>query len=256
MDKLSGMVAIVTGGASGIGAATVQEMARQGAQVLLTDINAPTDELVRSCGDRIAYQHHDVTNETDWKSVIDFAEQRFGPVTALVNNAGIIAPGNNEGPIEDIDILDFRRVLDVNQVGTFLGIKHVVPSMRRAGKGAIVNISSAGGLVGTPFTTAYSATKWAVVGLTKCAALELGRYGIRVNSVHPGAIWTPIHHLGQPAEMAEHTRSVLEKVVQVLPLPRLADPVEVARMIAFVASDDASYSTGSQFVVDGGLVSM
>lgn len=252
MMQLEGKVAIVTGGASGIGEATVRVMAAQGASVVVTDINPKGATLAEDLGAKVIFQLHDVSSEEDWSRVVAAAEDNFGPVSILVNNAGIIAPGNNEGTIDNVDMDYFRKVLEVNQIGTFLGMRTVVDSMKRAGGGSIINLSSVGGLVGVPYTNAYSSTKWAVVGMTKCSALELGQFGIRVNSVHPGAIWTPIHYAGQSEEQQKNTRQLLDDATKNLPLPRVAEPVEVARMIAFLGSDAASYSTGSQFVVDGG----
>ena len=257
MQDLSNVVAVVTGAASGIGRSTFELMISQGACVVGTDINEDAGlTLAETLGEKAAFIRHDVSDESDWIRVIAFADKRFGGVNALVNNAGIIAPGNNEGPIEDLSIENARRVIEVNQVGCLLGVKHVVPLMKRAGHGSIVNMSSSGGLVGTPFLTAYSATKWAVTGMTKCLAIELGRFGIRVNSVHPGAIWTPIHYRGQQEDQAKSTREWVDSVAQMLPLPRVAEPIEVARMIAFLVSDHASYSTGASFVIDGGLTAM
>lgn len=255
MQRLENVVAIVTGGASGIGRATVELMVDQGARVICTDIDETAAERIGDHG-RAAFIRHDVSVEADWARVVAFAEERFGPVNTLVNNAGIIAPGNNEGPIEDMSMDYVRRVIEVNQIGSMMGVKHVVPSMKRLKSGSIINISSAGGLVGTPFLSTYCSTKFAMTGMTKCLAIELGRFGIRVNSVHPGAIWTPIHYRGQDAEKAEATRTWVEGVATTLPLPRVAEPVEVAHTIAFLASSEASYSTGASFVVDGGLTAM
>jgi 3alpha(or 20beta)-hydroxysteroid dehydrogenase len=257
MPDLKGKVAIITGAASGIGEATAREFVDRGACVLLTDINADRGaRTAKDLGASAKFVSHDVTSEDQWAAAVKEAEAAFGQVTILVNNAGIIAPGNNEGPIEAIDLSYFRKIFEVNQAGTFLGMKHVTPSMKRAGGGSIVNVSSAGGLIGAPFLTAYSASKWAVTGMTKCVALELGRYGIRVNSIHPGATWTAIHYAGQSEEQAKSTRAWLDNIAQNLAIPRTADPGEVAKMIAFVASDEASYSTGSEFVVDGGYIAM
>jgi 3alpha(or 20beta)-hydroxysteroid dehydrogenase len=198
MSRLQGKIAVVTGASRGIGAAIAKEFVEQGACVLLTDINSGEGaRLSDALGKRACFRTHDVCDELNWPSVIESAEKEFGPVSVLVNNAGIIMPGNNEGALENIAVADYRRVIEVNQIGTFLGMKHVIPSMKRAGGGSIVNMSSVGGLKGLPNVMCYSATKWAVVGMTKCAALELGQFGIRVNSIHPGAIWTPIHYAGR-----------------------------------------------------------
>jgi 3alpha(or 20beta)-hydroxysteroid dehydrogenase len=171
------------------------------------------------------------------------AESAFGPVSVLVNNAGIV----RWGPLADMDPPAWHEVLGVNLTGVFLGMHAAIPSLRRAGGGAIVNISSVSGLVGLPMQSAYTASKWGVRGLTKSAALELARDGIRVNSVHPGIVHTPMTEVTNPAMAA-----VRDQVLSVQPIPRMGEPEEVARMVVFLASEEASFCTGSEFVVDGG----
>ncbi len=170
------------------------------------------------------------------------AKNAFGPVSVLVNNAGI----SRFAPIADTEPAAWRQVIDINLTGTYLGIRAIVPSMRKAGGGAIVNISSAAGMMAYPNTAAYVASKWGVRGLTKTAALELGRDNIRVNSIHPGVIRTPM--IAGPAAAA------FEALVSDLAIPRVGEPDEITRLVLFVASDEASFSTGSEFIADGGLL--
>jgi 3alpha(or 20beta)-hydroxysteroid dehydrogenase len=242
VGRLDGKVAIVTGAARGQGEAEARRFVAEGAKVLLTDVlddegRAVADDL----GDPAGFRHLDVTSEDEWLAAVADAEDRFGPVTVLVNNAGIL----DFSPVEKQDVEKFRRVVDVNLTGTMLGMKSVVPSMRRAGGGSIINISSNSGIWGIPMAAAYCSSKWAVRGLSKAGALELGRHGIRVNSVHPGGVDTPMVRM--PGYEPNDTGWA-----QNLPLGRFGVPEEIAAVVTFLASDEASYVTGAEWSVDGG----
>jgi len=240
--RLQGKVAIVTGAARGQGEAEARRFHAEGAQVLLTDVlDAEGAAVAGALGDGTAYHHLDVTSEDEWIAAVGECEERFGPVTILVNNAGIL----DFGPVEKQDVERFRRVIDVNLTGTMLGIKSVVPSMRSAGGGSIVNISSNSGIWGIPQAAAYCSSKWAVRGLSKAAALELGRHGIRVNSVHPGGVDTPM--VSGPGHDPNDTTWAKR-----LPLGRFGQPEEIAAVVTFLASDEAAYVTGAEWSVDGG----
>jgi 3alpha(or 20beta)-hydroxysteroid dehydrogenase len=244
MGRLNGKVAVITGAARGMGAAHARLFVAEGAKVVLTDIrDAEGKAVAKELGTNARFLHHDVTKSGEWERVISEAEATFGPVSVLVNNAGI-AP---HVALPDISEAEYIKVIDVNQVSVFLGMKTVLPSMRRAGGGSIVNISSSAGLIGYPNMTAYVASKFAVRGMTKTAAVELARKGIRVNSVHPGAVWTPLAEESQGKDLID--RVCKEKV----PLGRVGDPKEVSYLVLFLASDESSYCTGAEFVVDGGL---
>jgi 3alpha(or 20beta)-hydroxysteroid dehydrogenase len=239
MPTLEGQVALISGGARGMGAAEAALFVENGARVVIGDVlDADNEATADRLGDHCLAVHLDVTSEHDWAEAVAATESRFGPISVLVNNAGIVEPS----PIEQTSPEAFRRVLDVNLTGTFLGIHAVTPSLRRAGGGSIINISSTAGLAGYSFLSSYVASKWGVRGLTKVAALELARDNIRVNSVHPAPIDTAM-----TAGMDEAA------VTGRQPIPRFGTPDEVARMVLFIAAE-ATYSTGSEFVVDGGLV--
>jgi len=205
----------------------------------LTGVVATMREEIISLGGEVRFVPHDVTDAAGWKRIVATAEEEFGPVSVLVNNAAILPPFES---IVEVDTRSWQRVLDVNLTGSFLGIKHVVPSMRRAGGGSIVNTSSALGVMGTPNLSAYVSSKYGVRGLTQTAALELARDGIRVNSIHPGYTRTPMN-----AEVSEeNTRD--------LPIARFAEPEEVTAVAMFLASDEAAFVTGAEYLVDGGAV--
>lgn len=236
MGRLNGAVAIVTGGARGIGAEQVRALAAEGARVVAGDIlDDPGGALAREVGEAAHYEHLDVRNEEDWRRVLGVAEQEYGSVSVLVNNAGVV----EFATIEDNTPEAFRRVLDINLYGAWLGMHVVVPSIRRAGGGVIVNISSTAGLTGMANLGGYVASKWGLRGLTKTAALELGKAGIRVHSVHPGPIRTPM------------TAGMDESFAAEQPIARFGQPEEVARLTLFLVTD-ATYCTGSEFVIDGG----
>ena len=214
----------------------LQALVDEGAKVVFGDILDAEGELVaKEVGDAARYVHLDVTQPEDWERVVATAVEAFGGVDILVNNAGII----NVGLIEDYELSEWHRILDINLTGVFLGIRAVVKPMKAAGRGSIINISSIEGMAGTIACHGYTATKFAVRGLTKSTALELGPSGIRVNSIHPGLIKTPM------------TEWVPDDLFQTA-LGRAAEPKEVSNLVVYLASDEASYSTGSEFVVDGG----
>ncbi len=238
--RLHEKVVIVTGGARGMGASHVRKLVGEGAKVVFTDILEEDGKRLESeLGENTLFVKHDVTSSTDWENVIQKAEDAFGPINVLVNNAGIDVPevSTDEYPEET-----YRKVIEVNQTSVFFGMKYVVPSMKKAGGGSIINISSLAGIVGAYKKIAYTASKFAVRGMTKAAALELGDYGIRVNSVHPGFIRTP---------MTEHL--INDELVKMFPLRKAGEPEDVSNLVVFLASDESSYSTGSEFVIDGGL---
>lgn len=241
MARLKDKVVVVTGAAQGMGASHARLFVEEGAKVILTDLNAEKGQLLADeLGENALFVRQDVTREEEWKDVIEAAERRFGPVDVLVNNAGITMAKS----ILDTSLEDYRRILEINQVSVFLGMKAVIGSMRKAGGGSIVNISSINGLVGGAI--GYTDSKFAVRGMTKAAALECAAYGIRVNSVHPGVIETPMIGQGD-------TKAAVEAFAKSIPLKRIATPEEVSRLVLYLASDDSSYSTGAEFVVDGGL---
>ena len=244
MSRLKNKVAIVTGGASGMGASHVRLFAKEGAKVVLTDINEEAGEaLATELGADVHFVKQDVTSEADWNKVIAETESKFGPANVLVNNAGI----SKSIPLLEMTEEQYRQIVDINQVSVFLGIKAVTPSMQKAGAGSIVNISSLNGIVGGAI--GYTDSKFAVRGITKAAALQLAGDSIRVNSVHPGVIETPMVSEGDAAEQ-------IKEVVKQIPSQRMAQPEEVSNMVLFLASDESSYSTGSEFIIDGDLTAM
>lgn len=242
MGLLDGKVALITGAARGQGAAEGRLFVEAGARVLLGDVlDADGEALASELGDAARYRHLDVTSETDWSAAVEDATTAFGRLDILINNAGIF----RLAPLEAVTLEEYRTVIEINQVGVFLGMRAVVSAMRSAGGGSIVNISSIDGLVGSANSLAYVASKFAVRGMTKVAAIELGPAGIRVNSIHPGGIQTPMVSEAIGDEVAA-------QIFKSVPLGRIGKPEEVARMAMWLASDEASYSTGSEFVIDGG----
>ncbi|MAG92485.1 MAG: 3-alpha-hydroxysteroid dehydrogenase [Planctomycetaceae bacterium] len=243
MNRLEGKVALVTGGARGLGAATVRLMAGEGAKVVFGDVLEDEGEaLAEELGEAVAFLRMDVAEAADWNEAIARA-QTFGRLNVLVNNAAVV----HMAALTETTDEDYLRVFKVNQFGTFLGIRSVVEPMKAAGSGSIINVSSIDGLHSAAGLSAYSSTKWAVRGLTKNAAIELGQYGIRVNSVHPGGMYTA---MGGADRMSaeELNRTTYAR----FPIPRVGQPEEVAQVILFLATDEASYSTGSEFIADGG----
>lgn len=245
MGRLQGKVAIITGGARGMGAATSRLFVAEGAKVAIADLlEEEGPALAAELGDAARYYRHDVTNEEGWAALVLAVEADLGPIDILVNNAGILLFRS----LLETTRADYERVLGVNLVGEFLGIKAVAPGMIERGKGSIVNISSVDGMKGANGLAAYASSKWGVRGLTRVAAMELGHRGIRVNSVHPGGVDTV---------MTNYDGSSRDKVNERfgnVPLQRVGAPEEVARATLFLASDDASYLAGAEIAVDGGML--
>ncbi|MFJ3926128.1 SDR family NAD(P)-dependent oxidoreductase [Streptomyces sp. NPDC090022] len=253
MGKLDGRVVIITGAARGQGEQEARLFAAEGAKVLLGDVLDEQGEAVAKelGGDRARYVHMDVGREEDWAAAVAAAKESFGPVDGLVNNAGILR--FNE--LTATPLAEFQQLVQVNQIGAFLGIKHVAPEIEAAGGGTIVNTSSYTGLTGMAFVGAYAATKAAIVGLTRVAALELAAKRIRVNAMCPGAVDTPMANpalLDPAGPSPEATEAMDELYRRVVPLGRAGLPAEVARLALFLTSEDSSYITGQPFVIDGG----
>jgi len=245
--RLAGKVALVTGAAQGQGAAEVRRFAEEDARVVVTDLLGDgARELAGAIGDAAIAATLDVTDPAQWDAAVRAATDAFGRIDVLVNNAGIGIPPR---VMEAVDIEDHQRTMAVNLDGVLFGMRAVVPVMRDGGGGSIVNISSIDGIVGVAGMTSYTASKFAVTGLTRSAALELGRFGIRVNSIHPGVIASPMVD-GAPPEV----RVRLDRLMAQQPIPRMGTPEEVANLALFLASDESSYCTGAQFVIDGGHI--
>jgi 3alpha(or 20beta)-hydroxysteroid dehydrogenase len=239
-QRLEGKVALISGAARGQGAAEARLFVEHGAQVVVGDIlDSEGEAVAESLGDRATYVHLDIRSEDDWQKAISTAEA-FGPLNVLINNAAI----THFASITDTTLEDFERVIGVNQTGTFLGIRSAIPAMKAASGGSIVNVSSIDGLQAKNGIIAYAASKWAIRGMTKVAALELGPHGIRVNSLHPGGIDTI---MGNPTGSDQ-----IDQFYSRYPIPRAGRSEEIAQMALFLASDESSYSTGSEFVADGG----
>ncbi|MEJ3746771.1 glucose 1-dehydrogenase [Actinomycetes bacterium KLBMP 9797] len=249
MGRLAGKVALITGGARGMGKAHARHFVAEGARVVIGDVldDRGTAVAAQLGSDLCRYVHHDVASEAGWAAAVASTLDAFGRLDVLVNNAGIL----RHGTVADMSLTEFRAVLDVNLVGCWLGVKHAIAPMTAAGGGSIVNVSSIEGFVGAAGLSAYSASKFAIRGVTKSAAQELGQYGIRVNSVHPGGVMTSM--AVEAAQAFSHVDP--EAFLKAQPIARFAEPVEVSRLVAFLASDDSSYATGAEFVVDGGLLS-
>ena len=242
MKRFDSRTVIVTGGARGMGASQARGFVAEGGNVVIADVLEQDGRtLADEPGGQAIFSRLDVTSDRDWAAMVAAAEDAFGPVSVLVNNAAIV----RFGPIAETEPAAWRQVIDVNLTGTYLGIPAIVPSMRKAGSGAIVNISAAAGMVGQFGLASYVASKWGVRGLTKTAALEPARYKIRVNSIHPGAIRTPM-------VAGPDTGALTAAAVKGLAIPRMAEPDEITRLALFVASDEASFSTGSEFIAEGG----
>lgn len=247
MDRLAGKVAIISGAAQGMGAATARLFAAEGAKVVLGDIlDDKGRALAEEIGEAALFQRLDVRSEEDWQAIVQAAVERFGKLDILINNAAVV----HFGAAEDLRKEDAERVLAINVIGTMMGVKHAVPALKANGKGVIVNISSVDGLRGCNGLTAYTASKWAVRGITKSYAYEYGPFGIRVVSVHPGGVNTEMGNPGNEATDVVNARSFLR-----VPLQRIGEAEEIARVTLFVASDDASYVSGAEIAVDGGWTS-
>ena len=241
--RFEGRTALVTGGARGIGAAIVRRLHGEGANVAITDVLADEGRaLAAELGERTVFIDHDVTDDAAWADAVKAAVAAFGRLDVLVNNAGI----HHGGGLVDADLAGVERQIRVNQFGTFLGMRHAFAPMQAAGGGSIVNISSIAGLLGMANSAAYVGTKWAVRGMTKAAALEFAPSGIRVNSVHPGFIETPMLG-GVPGEE-------LQAGIDATPIRRVGKPEEIAAAVAYLAGPDAAFVTGSELAVDGGWV--
>lgn len=246
MGRLDGKVVIITGASQGMGTSHAKVMVREGAKVILTDLNEKDGQAVAdSLGDAALFVRHNVGELESWESVVEAGEECFGTVNVLVNNAGIIG---EIGSTTEFTEADYRKVFEVNELGVFLGMRAVLPSMLRAGVGSIVNVSSIAGMVaivGSP-NLAYVGTKFAVRGMTKQVAIEYGARNIRANSVHPGYIRTPM--------MAAATDEEGGGAMDVIPLKRLAEPEEVSNLVLFLASDESSFITGAEHIIDGGMI--
>lgn len=244
MGSLEGRTAIITGAARGQGAAAARLFVAEGARVLIGDVlDDVGQDLADSLGDAAIYRHLDVSKEEDWQAAVDDAVQTLGAVDVLVNNAGIL----RFAALPDMALEEYLRVVNINQVGTFLGMKTVAKPMIAAGRGSIVNISSVEGLAGMPYLSAYTATKFAIRGMTKVAALELGPMGIRVNSVHPGMIETDM-----VKDAAGGHDVDLSPAAKRIPLRRMGQSEDIAEVVLWLASDKSSYVTGAELAADGG----
>jgi 3alpha(or 20beta)-hydroxysteroid dehydrogenase len=244
--RLEGKVALITGAAGGIGAAAARRMAQEGAQLLLTDADEQGAQRVAAelGRDRADALGHDVTSEQRWQEVVAHALDAHGRIDVLLNNAGVFLAA----PLTDTSVEDFRRVIDINVTGVFLGMRSVTPAMIEQSAGSVINLSSVAGLMGSPFLMAYAASKWAVRGMSKVAAKELAQFDVRVNSLHPGQIDTDMN-----TRQRERTPELIDKLIRGIPLRRIGTPEEVAEAIVYLASDESVYVTGSELVIDGGV---
>lgn len=244
MERMAGKVALVTGGARGIGEGIVRRFVAEGGKVAIADIlDADGQALASELGDAACYIHLDVTQRSEWDVAIAAVEAKWGRLDCLVNNAGVIVFKR----IDDLVEAEIRRLLDINLMGVIFGTQAAIPALERAGGGSIVNMSSADGISGANSLSVYCASKFAVRGFTKATALELGPRGIRVNSIHPGGIFTP---LANPTKVP---REHYDKGFWIYPAQRAGDPADIGAAAAFLASDDGKYCIGTELSVDGGL---
>jgi len=255
MDRIRGKAALVTGAASGIGRATAILFAREGARVLTTDLDPAGEGVagsIRAAGGEAQFVRHDVSDEASWAAAVRRALEAFGRLDVLVNNAGISFAKR----VEETTLAEWRRLMAVNLDGVFLGTREAVRVMRRSGGGAIVNVSSASGIVGSPTASAYCASKGGVRLFTKAVALEVAGDGIRVNSIHPGGVRTPIWAKADfwpgLVEQSGSEDGAFQALAGAAPLGRLADPEEIAEAILYLASDASKFMTGSELIIDGG----
>jgi 3alpha(or 20beta)-hydroxysteroid dehydrogenase len=242
--RLEGKVALITGSARGQGEAEARRFVAEGAKVAITDLrDVLGEQLAAELGPDTFYQQLDVTREDDWDAAVAATVERFGKLDILVNNAGIGAFGTLEG----LDLKTHHEMTDINLHGVYLGMRAAKAALVATGNGAIVNISSIDGIVGVLGMTSYAGTKFAVTGMTRSAAIELGPLGVRVNSIHPGVINSPMVQEAPP-----ETKARLDRLMDMQPIRRMGEPDEIASLALFLASDEASYITGAQFVIDGG----
>ena len=245
--RLEGKVALISGGARGQGAVEARLFASEGAKVvigdILDDLGRQVEAEIAEAGGDITYVHLDVTSESDWEDAVRAAVDGYGKLDILVNNAGILIRAS----VEDTTVEDWDRIMDINAKGVFLGTRAAIPAMRDAGGGSIINISSVAGLQGSPQSAAYSSTKGAVRILTKSTAVQYAKENIRCNSVHPGIIYTDM--TSDSLDTEEGQRNWMSRV----PLRRLGQSEDVANGVLFLASDESSYMTGSELVIDGGI---
>lgn len=259
MGRLDGKIALITGGARGLGAEGAKAMAREGARVmigdLLDDLGKKTVAEINHAGGKAAYTHHDVTDEKQWQEIVKKTVEQLGGLNILVNNAGIEIVKT----IEDTTLADLQRISAINEHGVFMGVKYAIEPMKAAGGGSIINLSSVAGMQGSVGLAAYCMTKGGVRLLTKAAAVELARMktGIRVNSIHPGVISTEMaQRLFEGYELNGLVESVDDAVSKFLerhPIGRLGVPADIANVIVFLASDESAFITGTEIVVDGGV---
>ena len=246
MGRLDGKVALISGAARNMGAAEARLFAREGASVLVTDVlDEAGVNLVAEIGPAASYRHLDVTDPDQWKTAVGEAVGRFGGLDVLLQNAGVVPMS----PLAELSLEDYEHCMRVNATGTFLGMQAVAGPMQARGGGSIINISSVQGIVGAPRLLAYTASKFAIRGMTKAAALELGAHGIRVNTIHPGAVRVSKPRPGQPVQDPDYTA-----LGRTLPLGRVAEVDDIANAALFLASDESAYATGAEFVIDGGML--
>lgn len=249
MGRLDGKVAIITGAANGQGATEAALFAKEGAKVVATDLEIEAlqevvDQIRANNGESIAIQHN-VASEEEWKSVVAKVIEAFGKIDVLVNNAGVSEPRT----LLDISMDQWQKVMDIDLTGCVLGMKYTIPEMQKAGGGSVINISSIGGLVGMAGTSPYTAAKGALRSLSKAAAVEYAKQNVRVNSVHPGIVVTPMIE----EHFDEQAKQYYESLTQ---LPRLGKPEDIAYGVLYLASDESSFMTGSEMVIDGGWTAL
>ena len=246
MGRLDGKVALITGAARNMGAEEARRFAAEGARVVVTDVlEEPARALAKELGEAGSFFALDVTDESLWEQAVSHAIERFGGLDVLLQNAGVVPIA----PLEEVTLEQYETCLRINATGTFLGMRTVTPAMKRRGGGSIINISSVQGLAGAPNLLAYTASKFAIRGMTKAAALELGPFGIRVNTIHPGVVRVSKPRPGQPSDSLDY-----DGLGASLPLRRVGEVGDVAGMAVFLASDESSYTTGSELLVDGGML--